>query len=273
MIYPDDYVNKVLNDNGVEISRGIPDEKVDIVITDPPFFVQKQVMQHRSVNPRKYQKRDYLHNYKQGQDIVVGWDWDNQWSTEEEYLEWVYTWYKECARILKPGGHLLVFFDRLRQWWLWKYGIELGMLTRQPLYFVLTNPVPRARQIDFMGSVYFISWQTKKSYSRKISTFHWELGQHRNYIEVPITPTPNNRERHPTEKHPNVIRWLLSYLSNVDDIVVDLFAGTGVVGVESKKLQRNYILVERQSKYCKIAEGRIKAISNNLYATNLQRKL
>ena len=266
VIYPDDYINRVICGDCLEVMRGIPDESVDLIFTDPPFFIRKQIIIHRKVNPRKYEKKDYIHSYKyQGKDIVVGWDWDSQWKDEEEYLVWVKTWYQECARILRKGGHLLIFFDRLRQWWLWKYGTECNMITRQPLYFILTNPVPRARQIDFMGAIYSIFWQTKETYSRKVATFHWEFGQHKNYIEVPITPTPRNRERHPTEKHPNIIKWLLKYLSNENDIIADFFAGTGVVGEVAKKMKRRYILVETQEKYCRIAEKRLKSIPESLF--------
>ena len=39
--YPDDYINKVICGDCLEIMKGIPDGSVDLVITDPPWNVRK----------------------------------------------------------------------------------------------------------------------------------------------------------------------------------------------------------------------------------------
>ena len=54
----------------LEFMREIPDEYVDLIIADPPYFG------------------------------IVKENWDNQWKTKDEYLSWCEKWIIECKRIL-----------------------------------------------------------------------------------------------------------------------------------------------------------------------------
>lgn len=46
--------------------------------------------------------------------------------------------------------------------------------------------------------------------------------------------------------------------TNEGDLVLDNCAGSGTTGKAAKNLKRNYILIEKEEKYCKIIEDRIK---------------
>jgi DNA modification methylase len=72
---------KLFNKDCLELLRDIPDNSVDLVVTDPPYFI--------------------------GYDGGKG--WDSQWETEKDYLEWCRQWTSECARILKPDKCLYVW--------------------------------------------------------------------------------------------------------------------------------------------------------------------
>ena len=54
-----------------------------------------------------------------------------------------------------------------------------------------------------------------------------------------------------------VIRKLVRVLSNENDIVFDPFMGSGTTGVACKELNRNFVGVDIDDKYFKIAEERI----------------
>jgi DNA modification methylase len=47
-------------------------------------------------------------------------------------------------------------------------------------------------------------------------------------------------------------------------VILDPFAGSGTVGRAAKQLNRNYILIEKEPEYCRIAEERIKNIPQGL---------
>ena len=59
--------------------------------------------------------------------------------------------------------------------------------------------------------------------------------------------------------HDHIISW-----SNEGDTVLDPFMGSGTTGVACKKLNRNFIGIEMDEEYCKIAEARIEGVDNSL---------
>lgn len=63
----------------IEKMKSITDGSVDLVIADPPYWK------------------------------VVGQEWDYQWRTENDYIEWSLRWIKEVARILRIGGTFYCF--------------------------------------------------------------------------------------------------------------------------------------------------------------------
>ena len=69
---------------------------------------------------------------------------------------------------------------------------------------------------------------------------------------------------HPTQKPVALFEYLIKTYTNEGDLVLDNCAGSGTTGVAAKRINRNYILIEKEEKYCKIAEERIRAISNPL---------
>jgi len=67
---------------------------------------------------------------------------------------------------------------------------------------------------------------------------------------------------HPTQKPLGVMRWILEKYSKQTDLILDPFAGSGTTGVACKELGRNFILMEKEAEYCKIAMKRIESIKH-----------
>jgi adenine-specific DNA-methyltransferase len=62
----------------LDFLSGMENESVELVLVDPPYH--------------------------------IGYDtWDNQWSSEKDYLDWCREWTQEAARVLKPQGMLCVW--------------------------------------------------------------------------------------------------------------------------------------------------------------------
>src|SRR3990167_1388799 len=66
---------------------------------------------------------------------------------------------------------------------------------------------------------------------------------------------------HPTTKPVELMAWCLKFFPDAK-IIYDPFAGSGTTAIACKMLGRDYILNEISPEYCKIAEDRIKSISN-----------
>jgi site-specific DNA-methyltransferase (adenine-specific)/site-specific DNA-methyltransferase (cytosine-N4-specific) len=67
-------------------------------------------------------------------------------------------------------------------------------------------------------------------------------------------------------KHPAVFpeslpEWFIKLFTKQNDIVLDPFGGSGTTGVVAKRLGRNYILIDKEEKYCKVAKERLNKIN------------
>jgi DNA modification methylase len=75
--YPQDFVDKLHNEDCITLMQSMPDDVIDLVVTSPPYFVGKE-----------YEKK-------------VGW---------AEYESLMDRFYIQCRRLLKPGGYLVINF-------------------------------------------------------------------------------------------------------------------------------------------------------------------
>lgn len=67
---------------------------------------------------------------------------------------------------------------------------------------------------------------------------------------------------HPTQKPIKLIEYLIKTYTNENDTVLDFTMGSGTTGVACKQLNRNFIGIENDEKYFKIAEKRISDVIN-----------
>jgi adenine-specific DNA-methyltransferase len=65
-------------------------------------------------------------------------------------------------------------------------------------------------------------------------------------------------ERHPTEKPLTAMMLLIEAFSNIGDIVLDPFVGSGTTAVAAKKLGRRYIGIDIEPVYAQQAQERVR---------------
>jgi site-specific DNA-methyltransferase (adenine-specific) len=63
--------------------------------------------------------------------------------------------------------------------------------------------------------------------------------------------------RHPTQKPVALMEYLIKTYSNEGDVVLDFCMGSGTTGVVCKKLNREFIGIEKEESYFNIAKERI----------------
>jgi site-specific DNA-methyltransferase (adenine-specific) len=68
----------------------------------------------------------------------------------------------------------------------------------------------------------------------------------------------DTKNSHPTIKPIALMEYLVKLVSREGALVLDPFGGSGSTGMACKSLGRNYILIEKDEEYCKIAEERLK---------------
>lgn len=70
---------------------------------------------------------------------------------------------------------------------------------------------------------------------------------------------------HPTQKPLELMKWIIENYTSEGDTILDPFMGSGTTGVACKELGRNFIGIEINKKYYKIAEKRIFNTQKSLF--------
>jgi DNA modification methylase len=116
------------------------------------------------------------------------------------------------------------------------------------------NPMPRNRDRRYINACEFALVMVVKGskwvFNRQSDKYD------RNIMRTSIVQG-KQRTKHPTQKPLNIITELIKRHTNENDLVLDPFMGSGTTGVACKNLNRDFIGVEKDKKYFKIAKERI----------------
>lgn len=248
MNYPNDFINKIICGDCLKVMQGIPDNSIDLVLTDPPWNISESgncYFRHISTD--------------------LG-DWDKQWNTNEDFFIWTEKWFAEIVRVLKDNSWIYIFFCKefvgLFNFFLSKkYNIE----NRSIFTWIKKNPPPAFRKSCWRSSVEFV-WIGSKG-SKKIKNFlsHKEMKNYYFSYNKSIWGETN----HPAEKPKELIKRFALSSSDKNDIILDPFLGSGTTAVVAKQLGRHYIGIEQDKEFCKISEKRVKETISQ--KNNLQR--
>lgn len=78
-----------------------------------------------------------------------------------------------------------------------------------------------------------------------------------NYPSQVLKIQSDGNTKHPTQKPVALFEYLIKTYTNEGELVLDNCAGSGTTAIACLKTNRNYILIEQESKYCEVANRRI----------------
>ena len=246
--------NNIYLGDSIEEMKKIKNHSIDFIFADPPYNLQL---------------KDTLYRPDQSTVEAVTQAWD-KFSTYEEYDNFTNAWLNECKRILKKGGSL---------WVIGSYHniLRVGSLIQNKGLWILndiiwhkTNPMPNFRGTRFTNAHETLLWCTTSRDAKY--TFNYqnlkelnEGKQMRSDWYIPICSgkerlrKENNQRSHPTQKPEALLYRILLASTNKGDLVMDPFSGSGTTAVVAKKLQRNFIGIEKDKDYVELSKKRLKA--------------
>jgi len=246
-----DILNTTICGNTSKIIEYLPSACADLLILDPPYNMCKVF------GSNEFKKM-----------------------APAEYLEWFESWFAPLLRVLKPTATLYVCADwsTYIQPVLAKYTKIHNRITweREKGRGALSNWKNCSEDIWFctLSNKYTFNVDAVKLKRRVLAPYKkdgeakdWKADSKGNFrftcpsnlwtdITVPFWSMPENTE-HPTQKPEKLIAKLILASSNPGDVILDPFLGSGTTSVVAKKLQRNYIGIEKNSWYCALAELRL----------------
>jgi len=219
----------------LKILSKLPDESIDLILTDPPYNISKKDKITRNGG-----------KFRVAKDISLSFgEWDFGSVKPEDYIP-------EFVRVLKSSGVLVMFYDKL---WLGIIGLwlqeEYGFRVRHIGSWVKSNPAPQARKVQWQSGVENFLIATKNRGAGH--HFNYRLGQSPDYFISSV----NYKHYHPTQKPLDLIKWIVSYWSFEGDLVLDPFLGAGTTMLACLELGRSCIGIEREAKYIEITKRRL----------------
>jgi 16S rRNA G966 N2-methylase RsmD len=216
---------QVLFGDCVELLSKLDDRSVDCIIIDPPYGV----LQAGGIG--RYEQH-----------------FDDDPVTAMRTLQLAA---KELARVAKPDAHIYVFFG-IKMWTQTK-GIFDGLaFDVDPIPLVWIKTTGSMVDWDYRFANYwepclFISNHTRRLNDKRSNVFVFDS-------------VPNNMRSNVAEKPVDLIKELLRLSTNEGDLVLDCFAGSGVVGVAAKELGRRFILMEKDQSQWNQIQIRLAAV-------------
>jgi len=232
----------IIHGDCIEELPKIATDSVDLIIIDPPYVISKD---SNFTKTSQTTSKEMATKYNISIDFG---DWD------KKELDWSFL-FSEYNRILKKSGTLIIFYDVWKSQELKLAADSVGLKQPRVCAWIKTNPVPINSKINYLSnaSEYFFTFVKGGK-----PTFHSEYDN--GFYNYPICHG-KERYQHPTQKPLSLFCDLIEKHSNIGDIVLDSFAGTGTTGHACKKLERDYILIEREDTYIEIIKERLNKIS------------
>lgn len=198
----------------------------------------------------------------------------------EQYEEWLETWLRLCAPVLKPTASVYICGD-------WRSGSAIERAGSR--YFKLRNRITwerekgrgaKANWKNASEDIWFFTVSEKFTFNldavkqrRRVIAPYRENGVPKDWDEggkfrdthpsnlwtdltVPFWSMPENTD-HPTQKPEKLLAKIILASTNPGDLILDPFAGSGTTAVVAKKLGRRFTAIEADEEYCMLAAKRL----------------
>lgn len=244
MNWPDDFINKVICGDCLEIMPSIPDKSIDMILCDLPYGTT--ACKWDTVIPFKPLWENYKRIIKNNGAIAL--------TAREPFTSALIMsnieWFKYC--------------------WIWEkeQGVNFLLSKKQPMLIheditIFYNNLPTYNPVMRIYDKGWIKKDTGKSFDeirnrQEMQLFKKSQGNMRYPISIIKFNRPKQNGVHPTQKPVALFEYLIKTYTNEGDLVLDNCLGSGTTAVACKELGRDFVGIETNPEYCKIAEDRLR---------------
>ena len=245
-------LNQVLAGDCIPVMNALPAGSVDLIFADPPYNLQLKGDLHRPDNSLVDAVDDH---------------WD-QFTSFAAYDAFTRDWLAAAKRLLKPNGAIWVIGSYHN---IFRVGTALqdqGYWLLNDVVWRKSNPMPNFRGKRLTNAHETLIWAGRDESSKY--TFNYEaLKALNDGVQMRsdwVLPLCTGHERikdehgdkaHPTQKPASLLHRVLIATTHPGDVILDPFFGTGTTGAVAKMLGRDFIGIEREAAYRKVAADRI----------------
>lgn len=259
-------MKQIINGDCLIELKKIPDESVDLIFADPPYWMRVEGVLKRPEGTDFQGCND---------------DWDNIFNSNKDYNDFTYQWLFECKRILKKTGSIWVIGGMQCIYSIGAIMQNLGFWFINDVIWQKSNPTPNFLGTRLNNAHETLIWATKSSKSKytfnyktakelNIDVSGFEKGERRQLGSIWKIPVCSGNERlkgdngeklHSTQKPEQLLYRVIAISSKIGDMVLDPFGGTLTTAAMAKKLGREYITIEQNQYYLKHGIERLQSIN------------
>lgn len=237
-------INKILLGDCLEVMKRIPDNKIDAIITDPPYSL------------------DY--------------EFENDNLTYEKQAEFMELYSKEFYRVLKIGGTVALFMSQEMTHFWYFIANNIGFSWQNEIIWQRDGGQMPTKKLGICHEIINIySKGNPKTFNLdliRVKSKYAETDKRlnpkgKNPGDVWYEPalfgkkkerlSENGKAIHPTQKPKEIIRPLVIAYSNENDIILDPFTGLATIPLIAKEENRRFIGIEKDNHYWEVANKRI----------------
>jgi modification methylase len=245
----------LIGDCVAEMDR-LPAASIDLVFADPPYNLQLE---------------GALSRPDQSLVDAVDDDWD-KFADFATYDAFTRRWLAAARRVMKPNATIVVIGSYHNIFRVGAILQDLGFWILNDIVWHKANPMPNFRGRRFTNAHETMIWAARSA-DAKAYTFNYEMlkagnedCQVRSDWFLPICAgaerlkDDDGHKTHPTQKPEALLSRVMVAASNVGDLVLDPFFGSGTTGAVARRLRRAFVGIERDPTYAAAARKRINAV-------------
>lgn len=236
--------------------------KFDMIFADPPYFLSNGGI-----------------SYQAGKVVCVDkGDWDKG-GTTESIMDFNRKWLSLCRNKLKENGTIWISGTHHNIFSIATLLTELGYKILNVITWVKTNPPPNISCRFFTYSTEFIIWARK---SHKVPhkynyTLMKAINEGKQMTDVWRLPAIARWEKscgkHPTQKPLALLTRIILASTDVNNWILDPFAGSSTTGIAANLCGRRYLGIEQDERFAILSKKRYNEIENPQILNSFKNKL
>lgn len=225
-------LNKIHLGDCYKLIKEIPDKSVDLIITDPPYDLETEGSKENNISKTFANCNNEISEISQGIDLNI---------------------LNDFMRIMKKPN-IYIWCNKKQILEYLKFFVEEHNCSFEIMTWLKSNPTP------LCGGNYLIDKEFCLYFRKGIklnTTFETAF----TYWHSKKNKADKDLFEHPTIKPLHIIKNLIINSSNENEIIFDPFVGSGTTCVGAKDLNRQYLGIEINPKWHKIACDRLNCIT------------
>jgi len=250
-ILKEEWLNRVYNHDALIAIKKLPDNCIDLCITDPPYIMNKTSGSATSVGMAE-----------KWQGMLKAGDKTANIVNEIKFKDWL----PEVYRVMKNPSHFYVFVNDKNVQDMLNEATKVGFKLHNILVWKKNNKTPNKyymKDCEFIiffrkGKSFYINNKGDSQY-QEIGYGEADFNGEELWEEqvLSINNINGKDKMHPTQKPVELIEKLIVNSSQPNQIVLDPFMGSGSTAVACKNTNRKYIGFEIDKKYLEVCQRRL----------------